>query len=123
MKDLRDKRKLPHIEVTTTTLKWYACIMLLFYAISMTVIQRGMLGMDGLSGVQLQEALAQQSETPFSEEIACDIYADFDIALRQGSKNSDTDMIKAKAIILISKSDVLIPEKYEELNRLVQWNG
>ena len=32
-------------------------------------------------------------------------------------------MIKAKAIILISKSDVLIPEKYEELNRLVQWNG
>lgn len=62
MKDLRDKRKLPHIEVTTTTLKWYACIMLLFYAISMTVIQRGILGMDGLSGVQLQESLAQQSD-------------------------------------------------------------
>jgi tetratricopeptide (TPR) repeat protein len=75
-----------------------------------------------LSGLA-KMALAQQSETPFSEEIACDIYADFDIALRQGSKNSDTDMIKAKAIILISKSDVLIPEKYEELNRLVQWNG
>ena len=62
MGDLRDKRKLPHIEVTTTTLKWYACIMLLFYAISMTVIQRGMLGMDGISGAQLQQSLAQQSD-------------------------------------------------------------
>ena len=57
MNDLRDRRKLPHIEVTADTLKWYGGITLLFYSISMSVIQNGMLHADQYSNLQLRELL------------------------------------------------------------------
>lgn len=65
-------------------------------------------------------ALAQQVETPISEETACDIYSDFDISLRQEHRAAYVNTMKAKTVILVSKSGVSIPEKYEELNYLVQ---
>ena len=68
-------------------------------------------------------ALAQQAEqigTAISEETACDIYADFDISLRQEHRAAYVNTMKAKAIVLVNKSGVPIPEKYEELNYLVQ---
>ena len=43
MSDLRDRRKLPHVEVTAATLKWYGCATMFFYSLSMTVVQNGML--------------------------------------------------------------------------------
>lgn len=65
-------------------------------------------------------ALAQQTDTPFSEETACEIYADFDISLRQEHRAAYVNTMKAKTIVLVNKSGVPIPEKYEELNYLVQ---
>lgn len=58
MSDLRNRRKLPHIEVTAATLKWYGCITMLFYTISMSVIQNGMLHVNQLSHTQLREMWA-----------------------------------------------------------------
>lgn len=68
-------------------------------------------------------ALAQQAEQEgilISEETACDIYADFDISLRQEHRAAYVNTMKAKTIVLVNKSGVPIPEKYEELNYLVQ---
>ena len=58
MSDLRDRRKLPHIEVTSTTLKWYGCITMLFYTISMSVIQNGLLHVNQFSNTELREMWA-----------------------------------------------------------------
>ncbi|MGN0976449.1 MAG: hypothetical protein ACI4PH_00200, partial [Faecousia sp.] len=55
MNDLRTRRKLPHIDVTVATLQWYACITMLFYSVSMSVIQNGMLHMHQLSNAQLSQ--------------------------------------------------------------------
>lgn len=65
-------------------------------------------------------ALAQQAEGPITEETACEIYADFDISLRQERRAAYVNTMKAKTIVLVNKSGVPIPEKYEELNNLVQ---
>ena len=58
MSDLRDRRKLPHIEVTSTTLKWYGCITMLFYTLSMSVVQNGMLHVNQFSNTELREMWA-----------------------------------------------------------------
>lgn len=58
MSDLRDRRKLPHIEVTSTTLKWYGCITMLFYTLSMSVIQNGILHVNQFSNTELREMWA-----------------------------------------------------------------
>lgn len=55
MHDLRDRRRLPHIDVTAATLKWYGCITMLFYAISMSVIQNGMLHVSRFSNGELRQ--------------------------------------------------------------------
>ena len=65
-------------------------------------------------------ALAQQAGAPINEETACEIYADFDISLRQEHRAEYVNTMKAKTIVLVNKSGVSIPEKYEELNYLVQ---
>ena len=65
-------------------------------------------------------ALAQQSDSPITEEVACDIYANFDISLHQERRAAYINTMKAKTIVLINKSRVPVPEKYEELNYLVQ---
>ena len=68
-------------------------------------------------------ALAQQAEqagTNISEETAYDIYADFDISLRQEHRSAYVNTMKSKTIVLVNKSGIPIPEKYEELNYLVQ---
>lgn len=65
-------------------------------------------------------ALAQQAGMPISEETACEIYADFDISLRQENRPAYVNTMKAKTIVLVNKSGVPIPEKYEELNYWVQ---
>lgn len=57
MSDLRNRRKLPHIEVTADTLMWYGSITLLFYSISMSVIQNGMLHVNQYSNTQLRELM------------------------------------------------------------------
>lgn len=65
-------------------------------------------------------ALAQQAGAPITEETACEIYADFDISLRQEHRAAYVNTMKAKTIVLVNKSGVPIPDKYEELNYLVQ---
>ena len=59
MNDLRDRRRLPHIEVNGNTLLWYGGITLLFYSVSMSVLQNGMLHMNRYSNTQLRELLAE----------------------------------------------------------------
>ena len=58
MNDLRDRLRLPHIEVNGNTLLWYGGITLLFYSVSMSVLQNGMLHMNRYSNTQLRELLA-----------------------------------------------------------------
>ena len=62
MSDLRNSRRLPHVEVTAATLKWYGCITLFFYSLGMSVIQNGLLHVNQLSGTQLRELMAQNPE-------------------------------------------------------------
>ena len=65
-------------------------------------------------------ALAQQAETGISEEVACDIYSDFDISLQQERKATYITTMKSKVIVLINKSGIPVPDKFEELNYLIQ---
>lgn len=58
MRDLRDRRKLPHVEVTAATLKWYGCATMFFYSLSMTVVQNGLLHVNQFSNTQLREMWA-----------------------------------------------------------------
>lgn len=58
MNDLRDRRRLPHIDVTAANLKWYGCVTMLFYSVSMSVIQNGMLHVDAYSNLELRELMA-----------------------------------------------------------------
>ena len=58
MSDRRDRRKLPHVEVTTATLKWYGCATMFFYSLSMTVVQNGLLHVNQFSNAQLREMWA-----------------------------------------------------------------
>lgn len=58
MSDLRNRRKLPHVEVSAETLKWYGCITMFFYSLSMIVVQNGLLHVNQISNVQLQAMLA-----------------------------------------------------------------
>lgn len=58
MSDLRDRRKLPHVEVTAATLKWYGCATMFFYTLSMTVVQNGLLHVNQFSNAQLREMWA-----------------------------------------------------------------
>ena len=62
MSDLRDSRRLPHVEVSAATLKWYGGITLFFYSLGMSVIQNGLLHVNQLSGPQLRELMAQNPE-------------------------------------------------------------
>ena len=55
MSDLRDRRKLPYVEVTAATLKWYGCTTMFFYSLSMTVVQNGLLHVNQFSNTQLRE--------------------------------------------------------------------
>lgn len=58
MSDLRDRRKLPHVEVTAATLKWYGCATMFFYSLSMTVVQNGLLHVSQFSNARLREMWA-----------------------------------------------------------------
>lgn len=58
MSDLRDRRKLPHVEVTAATLKWYGCVTMFFYSLSMTVVQNGLLHVSQFSNARLREMWA-----------------------------------------------------------------
>lgn len=62
MNDLRSQRKLPHIEVNDRTLLWYGSVTLLFYSISMSVIQNGMLHMNQYSNAELRELLVDNPD-------------------------------------------------------------
>ena len=101
------------------------------YEEALTLIQRGLRdAMQTQSSVNegylyylmglTKMALAQQAGTPISEETAYEIYADLDISLRQEHRAAYVNTMKAKTIVLVNKSGVPIPEKYEELNYLVQ---
>lgn len=65
-------------------------------------------------------AIAQQAGTPTSEEVACDIYSDFEISLQQEKRSAYVNTMKIKTIILKNKSGVPIPETNEELCYLIQ---
>lgn len=58
MSDLRDRRRLPHVEVTAATLKWYGCATMFFYSLSMTVVQNGLLHVNQFSNTQLRQMWA-----------------------------------------------------------------
>ena len=62
MSDLRDRRKLPHVEVTAATLKWYGCITMLFYSVSMTVIQNGLLHVNQYTNPELRQMWAEDPQ-------------------------------------------------------------
>lgn len=62
MSDLRDRRGLPHIPVDEHTLMWYGGITLLFYSISMSVIQNGMLHVNRYSNAELRELLVNDPD-------------------------------------------------------------
>lgn len=62
MNDLRNRRTLPHVEVNDQTLLWYGSITLLFYSISMSVIQNGMLHVDQYSGTELRALLVDNPD-------------------------------------------------------------
>ncbi|MDO5545121.1 MAG: TraX family protein [Eubacteriales bacterium] len=62
MSDLRDRRKLPHIEVNAATLKWYGCATMLFYSISMSVIQNGLLHVNQYTSLELRELMLADPE-------------------------------------------------------------
>ena len=62
MHDLRDRRRLPLIDVTAATLKGYGCITMLFYAVSMSVIQNGILHVSRFSNGELREMWAADAD-------------------------------------------------------------
>ena len=62
MHDLRDRRRLPLIDVTAATLKGYGCITMLFYAVSMSVIQNGILHVSRFSNGELREMWAANTD-------------------------------------------------------------
>ena len=62
MADLRDRKRLPHVEVTAATLKWYGCATMFFYSLSMTVVQNGLLHVNQFSNTQLREMWAADPE-------------------------------------------------------------
>lgn len=65
-------------------------------------------------------ALAQQSDEPFTDTLAEDIYSDFDISLHQEKRPAYLNTMRAKTLILLNKSGHQIPEAFEELNYLIQ---
>jgi tetratricopeptide (TPR) repeat protein len=65
-------------------------------------------------------ALAQQANTPITEETAYEIYADFDISLQQEHRSAYVNNMKTKTIVLMSKTGVRVPDRFEELCYLVQ---
>lgn len=56
-RDQMRKQKRLHLPVTSTNLKIYGCVTMLFYSISMTVVQRGLLGMDHLTTEMLSQLM------------------------------------------------------------------
>lgn len=56
--EAQGRRRLPQLEATGVTLKWYACITLLFYSLSMTVLQRGLLGIEQQRFGELRQMMA-----------------------------------------------------------------
>ncbi len=65
-------------------------------------------------------AIPLQTGEQFSEELTMEIYADFDISLKQERRAAYLNTMKSKTIVLINKSGFPIPDKYEDLNYLVQ---
>ena len=56
--DKRKRRLLPHIEMTRTSLKLYGCATMLFYTISTSLIQQGLIHVGRYSGEELGAALS-----------------------------------------------------------------
>lgn len=71
-----------------------------------------------LSGLS-KMAMAQRNSLEIKEELALDIYSDFDISLRQEHRAAYINTMKSKTIMLISKSGINVPDRFEELCYLV----
>lgn len=71
-----------------------------------------------LSGLS-KLAMIQRDGNSFPEDIVMDIYTDFDVSLRQEHRAAYMNTMKAKAIVLIGKSGIAVPDTLEELSYLV----
>lgn len=71
-----------------------------------------------LSGLS-KLAMVQRDGNNFIEDVVLDIYSDFDVSLRQEHRAAYMNTMKAKAIMLIGKSGIAVPETLEELSYLV----
>ena len=56
--DKKKKRRLPHIEMTQTNLKLYGCATMLFYTISVSLIQQGLVHVGRYTSESFAAALA-----------------------------------------------------------------
>ena len=59
-------------------------------------------------------ALIEQKCSDMTPEVVDEIYSCFDISLRQERRNSYVSTMKAKTIVLVNKSGIQVPDKYEE---------
>ena len=60
--DKKKKRRLPHIEMTQTNLKLYGCATMLFYTISVSLIQQGLVHVGRYTSESFAAALAANPE-------------------------------------------------------------
>lgn len=65
-------------------------------------------------------ALIEQNCSEMSADVVNEIYSCFDISLRQERRTSYIGTMKTKTIVLVNKSGIQVPDKYEELNYIVQ---
>lgn len=129
MRDLRDRRKLPHIEVTAATLKWYGCATMFFYSLSMTVVQNGLLHVNRFSNVQLREMWAADPELMALSSwaavfqllggLAIPVFAFLLVEGFLHTKNYKAYLIRMLAFALLSE----IPFDFAMSGKLLDWTS
>lgn len=129
MSDLRDRRRLPHVEVTAATLKWYGCATMLFYSISMSVIQNGMLHVNQLTNVELRELMVADPERMVLSSwaavfqllggLAIPVFAFLLVEGFLHTRNYKAYLIRMAGFALLSE----IPFDFAMSGRLFDWTG
>lgn len=129
MNDLRSRRKLPHIDVTVATLQWYACITMLFYSVSMSVIQNGMLHMHQLSGAQLSQLWSEDPDIMVLSSwavvfqllggLAIPVFAFLLVERFLHTENYRKDLIRMVLVAVLSE----IPFDFAMSAKLLDWSS
>lgn len=129
MNDLRNRSRLPHIEVTAATLKWYGCITMLFYSVSMSVIQNGMLHVNQYSNSQLRELMVANPDLMILSSwaavfqllggLAVPVFAFLVVEKFLHTENYRNDLLSVTAFAVLSE----IPYDLAMSGTLVDWQG